>query len=145
MENKPTVADMMTAYAQDAVDHAKAQGVALDYSVDSLREVEAILAQLEAAMPKGFVARVLRRGPSREDIWTMAKMYGGYVGEVLRRAGGGEWVMDATFSPPVPVPCLRRGEQVISPPAKVHKRITNGAEENVSHYAKVLLAEWRVP
>lgn len=88
----PTVADMMAAYAEDAVDHAKsAGGVTLDYSPASVEAVEAVLTKLHEALPKGFLARLFGRGPSPAEVATVSKMYGGYVGEVLRRARGGEW------------------------------------------------------
>jgi len=82
---KPTVTDMMVAYAQDAVDHAKSSSsINLDYSPESIRQVEAVLDSLYAAIPRGL-SRLFRHGPSQEDMFTMAKMSGGYIGEVVRR------------------------------------------------------------
>jgi hypothetical protein len=122
MEAKPTVADMMAAYAQDAVDHAKASaGVTLDYSPDSVRHVEDVLEK------------------AYEDVATLCKMYGGYIGEVVRRAGGGEWVIDTQIAPGQEVLSLRKGDAAVFPPAKVHKRLTNGAEDNVWFYFQVLM------
>lgn len=144
MEPKPTVADMMAAYAQDAVDHAKAAaGMTLDYSPDSIKHVEGVLETLNAAMPRGL-SRIFRRGPSREDVATMARMYGGYIGEVVRRTAGGEWVFDTTIAPGETVISLRKGEQRIFPPAKVEKRLANGSEDNVWFYYQVLMKEhWK--
>ena len=144
MEPTPTVADMMVAYAQDAVDHAKtAAGVTLDYSPDSIKRVEGVLETLYAAMPRGL-SRLFRRGPSREDVATMAKMYGGYIGEVVRRTAGGEWVFDTEIAPGETVISLRKGEQRIFPPTKVQKRLANGPEDNVWFYYQVLMKEhWK--
>jgi hypothetical protein len=144
MSSKPTVADMMTAYAQDAVDHARANGVALDYSLDSAKQVEKLLATLYAAIPRGTLSRIFKRGPSDEDITAMSKMYGGYVGEVIRRARGGEWTFDKEISPGHTVISLRDGDKSIFPPAKVYKRLVNGAEDNVADYVQVLVDElWK--
>jgi hypothetical protein len=128
---------MMTAYAQDAVDHAQANGVSLDYSIDSVKEVEELLATLHAAIPRGLLGRMFKRGPSEDDIAAMSKMYGGYLGEVVRRARGGEWVLDDSISPGEAVISLRDGDKRIFPPSKVQKRLVNGAEDNVWHYVQV--------
>ena len=136
----PTVNDMMVAYAEDAVEHAKSAGVALDYSPDSIRQVEEVLEKL---YPRG-ISRLIRRGPSVEDTATMAKMYGGYIGEVVRRAAGGEWVLDTEVAPGQTVISLRKGEQRIFPPSKVQKRLANGSEDNVWFYYQVLMKEhWK--
>lgn len=76
MNATPTLTDVMEAYAADAVDHARsAFGVKLDYSVESIREVEAVLAKLHASVPRGLM-RLFRRAPSTETIETVCKMYG---------------------------------------------------------------------
>ena len=81
MESAPTVTEMMAAYAKDAIEHARsASGVALDYSPDSIRNVESVLQTLYAALPRGFLGRLFGRGPSAQDLDTVCKMYGGYVG-----------------------------------------------------------------
>jgi hypothetical protein len=132
---------MMAAYAQDAVDHAKtAAGVTLDYSPDSIKQVEGVLETLYAATPRGL-SRIFRRGPTQEDVATMAKMYGGYIGEVVRRTAGGEWVLDTEIAPGETVISLRKGDQRIFPPAKVHKRLANGSEDSVWFYYQVLMKE----
>jgi hypothetical protein len=139
----PTVSDMMVAYAQDAVDHAKSVGVSLDYSPDSIRQVEGVLEKLCAAIPRGL-SRLIRRRPSAEDMATMAKMYGGYIGEVVRRTAGGEWMLDTEIVPGHTVISLRKGEQRIFPPSKVEKRLANGPEDNVWFYYQVLMKEhWK--
>ena len=134
---KPTVADMTAAYALDAIDHAKAAAnVDLDFSKESVKQVEAVLSQLHDALPKGFLAKLFSRGPSSDDILTMSKMYGSYVGEVLRRTRGGEWaVVDGQVT-------LSNGDERVWPIAKVFKRITNGSEDNVAVYFRVLVEEY---
>jgi hypothetical protein len=144
MEREPTVADMMAAYAEDAVDHAQsAVGIALDYSPESIRNVEAVLEKLHAALPKGFLGRLFGKGPSADDLDRVSKMYGGYVGEVIRRAGGGEWVFDTEIMPGQKVICLTKGDTKIWPPAKVYKRLTNGPEDSVWHYSQVIMKDWK--
>jgi hypothetical protein len=134
MNAEPTVADMMAAYAQDAVDHARRNfRVELDFSVESVQTVESLLRQMYDAIPRG-ARRLFRRGPSDDTLASLAKMYGGYVGEVMRRRRGGEWVFDMEVMPGRPVICLRKGDDRLFPPAKVHKRLTNGPEDDVWFY-----------
>ena len=143
--DKPTVGDMMAAYAGDAVNHAKAAcGITLDYSPDSVRQVENVLEQLYSAMPRGFLARLFGKRPSDGDVWSICKMYGGYIGEVVRRAGGGEWVLDTEITPGEQVIALRKGDGRMFPPSKVQKRLTNGSEDNVWFYFQVLMKDhWK--
>jgi hypothetical protein len=63
---KPTVNDMMEAYALDAVDHAKqAFGRDLDFSPASVQQVEEILRSLFEARP-GLLRRLFARSATNE-------------------------------------------------------------------------------
>src|SRR5215467_2076495 len=118
MADKPTVADMMEAYALDAVDHARsAKGVELDFSIESVRHVESILEMMYDSKPKGFLSKLFSQGPSQQKIDTFSKMYGAYIGEVLRRCSGGEWTLDYEFAAPATTVCLKKGESRLWPPA----------------------------
>jgi len=137
MTDSDKATEIAEAYAQDAVDHAKAAfDVDLDFSHESVERVEALLAQLHDALPRGFVSRLFRRGPSDEEVETMAKMYGCYVGEVIRRTAGGVWILD-----PDTYLTLTKDDARVFPPMKVHKRLHNGPEDNVWAYFSVLLRE----
>jgi len=143
MADKPTVADMMEAYALDAVDHARSsKGVELDFSIESVRHVESILETMYDSKPKGFVSKLFSRGPSQQTIDTFSKMYGAYIGEVLRRHSGGDWSLDPEFAAPTAIVCLKKGESRLWPPAKVRKRLTNGPEDNVWFYFHVIKDRW---
>ena len=75
-------------------------------------------------------------------IWKVAKMYGGYVGEVFRKSGGGEWFLDEEIMPGLAIPGLQKEDHRIWPPAKVGKRLTNGPEDNVWHYFQIVAPAW---
>jgi len=141
--SQPTITDMMVAYAMDAVDHAqKAFGRNLDYSLASVEAVEEVLAAMYEAKPKGLLGRLFKARPSPEVMWSFAKMYGGYVGEVLRRHRGGDWFVDEEIVPGQKTLGLRKGDHRIWPPAKVGKRLVNGPEDNVWHYLQVVSRDW---
>lgn len=134
----PTINDMMAVYAEDAVEFARKNfGVSLDYSNDSVRQVETMAETLVQARPKNFVSKLFRKSPSEEEVQTVCKMLGGYIGEVYRRAKGGDWGINEQFQ----ALGVHQGENWIFPPAKVHKRLTNGAEDNLWSYFSVLLTQ----
>jgi len=140
MNARPTINDLMEAYAADAVDHAQtAFGVSLDYSAESIREVEVVLGKLHASLPRGLM-RYIRRAPSAETIETLCKMYGGYIGEVYRRTVGGTWELreDIPGSEGPVLTVSSAGGNSIFPPAKVWNRIHNGAEDDVWLYFQLV-------
>ncbi len=137
-----TVSDMMQAYAQDAVNFARDNfRVDLDFSEQSLRHAEHMLSGLHAALPKGIVAKVFNHGPSQEQIWQMAKMWGAYVGEVIRMRWGGEWSLESQAQPGGVITLHVRGTEIY-PPVKVYKRLTHGSEDNLWHYYQVLKSDF---
>jgi len=141
-----TVTEMMEAYSLDAVDHAaRTFGIHLDFSIASVEQVERILATLHLSLSRGIIARVFSRGPDQQTIDQMTKMYGGYVGEVLRREAGGEWFIDEEISPGGRVIGLRKNGWRVRPPSRVSRRILEGEMDNVWVYFNVILKEkWRL-
>jgi hypothetical protein len=135
-----SVGGTMAGYALDAVDHAAAQGVTLDFSEDSLRGVEAMLDRLAKKQPRGL-AKLFKRAPSPDDIEIACKMYGGYIGEVMRfEWSGGDWLIpeSGVFEGAL---VLRYGEgKMTSPPAKVYKRLVDGPSDDIWLYYGVLKA-----
>jgi hypothetical protein len=136
--SSPTINDVMSAYAEDAVDFARLRfHVTLDYSLSSVEQVESIAEQLYQSRPKGIIGKLFKKAPSEEELQTVYKMLGGYIGEVLRRNKGGEWAINQEFSA-IGIQC---GELWVFPPAKVHKRLANGSEDNLWSYFRVVIDE----
>ena len=135
-----SINDMMLAYAQDAVDYAKSRhNVDLNFSVSSIEAVEKIADQLFQARPRGL-RKLISHGPTEEEMDILCKMLGGYIGEVYRNQKGGDWALNDELS----AIGVQRGDVWIFPPAKVHKRLTNGAEDNLWSYFRVSVEEpWR--
>ena len=140
MDSMPAVFDRMVAYAQDAVLHAKsAHGITLDYSPDSVKQVEDILSRDSRSIPRGSVEDLPRRDPSMNDVDIIAHMYGAYIGETLRRVADAEWSLVTELVPGETLISLRRGTVCIFPVEKVYKRLAQGTGSNVSVYVDVLL------
>jgi hypothetical protein len=127
----PQVAEIAEAYALDAVDLAARNfSVALDWSEASVRQVEQMLGRLHDEMASAQ--------PPEDTVWTFAKAFGSYVGEVLRRHHGGEWGMVSMGGQLFPG-LQQTGGSLCWPWGKAHKRLVNGPEDNVWHYYSVLV------
>jgi hypothetical protein len=81
-----SIAEMMQAHAEEAVATARAYRIPLDYSEASLEKLEEILGQLCREMPSSK--------PSSAQVEEACKIWGGYLGEVVRRRWGGEWTLE---------------------------------------------------
>jgi hypothetical protein len=136
MANEQDLSVAMSAAAQDAVDHAgKAHGITLDYSEASIPDVERILGTVhDQYARRGFFGRLLGRGPTESDLKLGAMMFGGYTGEVLRKAINGKWELREG------VPAVSNDKGTVFPIDKVYKRMANGPEDDVVFFFSRALA-----
>lgn len=137
------VKEMMAAYAADAVDYAAKLKYHLDYSEKSIESIEAICDLLYKSIPRGFFQKLFKKAPPDATIQQMAKMLGGYVGEVMIRQYGGSWSVEDFMGETTLL--LTIGEMKTFPPSKVYKRLTNGPGDNLVYYYQVMVKELRQP
>jgi hypothetical protein len=121
------LAGWLAAQAQIAVKTARTKwSVALDFTADSLKLVEAVLGQLhdmaKAAAPADR--------PTEKQIEGASIVWGVYVGEVIRRHYGGQWEV----SKPDGILQLKIKEARLFPVRKVQKRLVDGPGDNVAFY-----------
>lgn len=120
------LAGALVAQSQAAVHTAKMQWQeTLDFTPDSLDALERILAKVHNTVKFGNIdAR-----PSADEIEHMAKLWGLYAGEVIRRYYGGVWSVaeDSEY-------LLSTGEARLFPVAKMRKRINDGSSDNIRVY-----------
>ena len=129
--------EMMEAYALDAVDSAREYfQFDLDYSLESVEQVDEILERFHQALPSSL-GKMLRRGPSEEQVEQQAKVWGGYLGEVIRRRWGGAWTIPSD-GPMADAICLDIDGVFVSPPGKAYKRIVDGSGDGLVAYISVL-------
>ncbi len=137
--NGPTITAMMQAYADDAVNLAQERfGIHLDYSEASIAHVEEILDHFHKSIPQGFVKKLLKRSPTPAEVEQVAKMFGGYTGEVMRRHLGGEWTLDSGIDSEPTITLAFSNEAKVFPPSKVYKRLMNGEGDGVPFYYHVV-------
>lgn len=129
----PKIQQIAEAYAQDAVDFSSKQfGIVLDWSDESLANVEKVLGKLSTsystANPK----------PNEATVTSFAKAYGSYIGEVFRRNHGATWGISSTGDQKLPSLRTHAGS-IFWPWSRAYKRIVKGSEDNVADYYTVLL------
>ena len=118
-----TNTEQLISYACDEAiaDARKYDGILLDYSVDSIRTVDAVLGRLHNSY---------KQNPASIRVDGLALEYGAYVGEVIRRHEPGTyWTKDSELgqrSYP-----LHWGNDEAFPIAWCSKRIINGDEDNI--------------
>lgn len=122
---------LASAYELDVIDLVSTGfGKSLDSSPASIVVIEETLAV--------YADSLSAAQPSEEQIWQFAKAFGCDVGEVLRKHHGCTWgqiTLDGKTAPG-----LRCADgSFIWPWARVYKRLTEGAENNVLHYFQSLV------
>ncbi|MGC1423025.1 MAG: hypothetical protein WA354_25050 [Terracidiphilus sp.] len=121
----PDLGAMMEGYAQAAVEMAKSEfRQALDFSADSINALDEILVLL---------------GESPEiDLDFESRLWGSYLGEVLRKRYAGSWEMTQYPGGEHAVPAVDVRGSRLFPLMKVYRRLTLGDEEDLrSFYAMV--------
>jgi hypothetical protein len=137
-------ASLMAEYAQDAVNAARDKfQIDLDYTLESIDLLDVIIESQFAATPTGWQL-LYRRRPSKRKLRTLSKMWGGYLGEVLRRQWDGQWLAptDGPFKGGLTL--LVQGT-MLSPIAHVHKQLVNGSEASVAAYVASLIPVFSRP
>jgi len=121
----PDLGAMMEGYAQAAVDLERTEfDHELDFSSDSVDALDDILV-------------VVSESPEK-DLDFEVRLWGSYLGEVLRRRYAGGWEMTQYPGGTVAVPAVDVRGSRLFPLMKVYRRLTAGEEEDLrSFYAMV--------
>ena len=120
---------MMQGYAQQAVKLAHQHKVDLDFSESSLQSLERLLAEL------GSGSSAPSRDPGLDE---MSRIWGGYFGEVVRRRFGGDWTVEKYPQGDFHIVTLNVNGARLFPSMKIHRRLTQGASEDLwSFYQSV--------
>jgi hypothetical protein len=119
-----TTDEMMGWLAAEAADIASKNGVKLDYSTQSIEQVEIVLGK----MHEEYVNTKAARGADG-----LAMAFGAYIGEAIRRSDpDARWERDDPVGGEKSYPLRwRAGSSFVC--AWCYRRITNGEEDNVWH------------
>lgn len=112
---------MMEAYAQAAAELARTEfRQKLDFTSDSIEALDEILVQI---------------GESPElDLDFETRLWGSYLGEVLRRRYAGTWEMTVYPGGVAAVPAVDVRGSRLFPLMKVYRRLTVGREEDLPSF-----------
>ena len=121
----PDLGSMMQGYANAAVDVAESEfRRKLDYSPDSVNALDEILV-------------LLSESPD-VDLDFESRLWGSYLGELLRTRYAGTWEMTQYPGGQVAVPAIDVRGSRLFPLMKVYRRLTIGEEEDLpGFYAMV--------
>jgi len=121
----PDLGAMMEGYARAAAEQARAEfSRKLDFTSDSIDILDEIL--------------VLVGETPELDLDFEVRLWGGYLGEVLRRRYAGTWEMTQYPGGAVAVPAVDVRGSRLFPLLKVYRRLTTGEEEDLrAFYAMV--------
>ncbi len=114
----PDLGAMMEGYARAAAEHARAEfHRELDFSADSIDALDDLLVLV---------------GESPEvDLDFEVRLWGSYLGEVLRRRYAGTWEMTQYPGGVVAVPAVEVRGSRLFPLLKVYRRLTAGEEDDL--------------
>lgn len=125
--------------AKKAVKYAESIDIKLDFSKESIDNVEDILSFYNEHLDE------YSGEEGADSLWNIAVHFGIYLGETMLKLEmkdkGYDWYVDGKL------PVLKNGNNVCSPITKAHKRILNGPEDNVKSFCDVafLMAEGKFP
>jgi hypothetical protein len=121
----PDLASMMEGYAQGAVEAAKKDyRKALDFSAESVDILDEILVMVSESPD--------------HDVDYEVRLWGAYLGEIIRQRYAGGWEMTQYPGGTNAVPAVDVRGSRLFPLMKVYRRLTMGEEEDLrSFYAMV--------
>lgn len=121
---------MAGVYADKAVAIARDFKATLDYSENSLMELETIVGQLAQDLPPN--------GTPGDELTEMCKLWGSYFGEVVRRRFGGDWSIETYPGKQFATLTLNVAGTKLFPSMKVHRRLTAGESDNLWSFYKMI-------
>jgi len=97
----------------------------LDYSEASIDQIEGNADTVEYA---------LKGGKSEANIEMLARIWGAYIGESLRKHCGGDWVEEDGC------PLLRTNQSSAQPQQQVRRRLLEGSQHHLGDYFRQMKA-----
>jgi hypothetical protein len=113
-----------------AVEYGKSFSKRLDFSSDSIKDIEEILDYYSNDLKKAPP----NEKPTHKQIWSMASIWGAYIGEVIKKRinNNCEWSTEEFMGSNVLH--LKIVSDRIFPLDKAYKRLVNGKEDNICSF-----------
>lgn len=137
-QNVKNTTSEWTVYAQrmcvTAIEYANEFNKKLDYSENSIADLEEIL--------DWYSNDIAISKPTENQIWSMAIIFGSYLGETLLKNGlsqkGFVWGKEPSSNIPL---LIRNDSAYLTPNDKVYKRLVNGSEDSVVSFYRFATKE----
>ena len=127
---------IMEAAAMDAVRYVqKEYNFALDYSEQSIAELEKSLDHIHQVLVADNEDPI-----DPKIVVTLSNWYGAYMGEVFRRAHGGDWAVDDRDPEALSFEVCYEDLHMAFP-SRIFHRIMGGEENNIKHYYDELMVQ----
>lgn len=133
-----TLVEQYDSAARDAA--WRWQGRDFDHSPETIPLLEEMLGQLHDELHQKSFKQRLGLGNNESDIAQWANLWGIYLGEALRVQRGGKWITGHSEGPNLLAVEFPDGT-VIFPTARVFRRLSDGAAENVEEYYQMVMRE----
>src|SRR5271157_5099737 len=125
------VGELMQKLAGQAVAIAKEKfGYNLDFSTNSLQQLDILLEQAH----ERYIQSSIGGNISNPYIGKTVRVWGSYLGEVIRRKMGGYWVIYQNNE------LLQSGIQKLDPIEQVRLRIVSGPQYNIPEFYQGLMS-----
>ena len=122
----PNLGAMMEGYAKAAVETAQSDyRQTLDYSADSISTLDEII--------------VLLSDSPEIDLDFESRLWGSYLGEVIRSRYAGSWEMTQYPGGQLAVPAVEVRGSRLFPLMKIYRRLTNGEEEDLRTFYNMVI------
>jgi hypothetical protein len=121
----PSLGAMMEGYAQAAVETAKTEyRQTLDYSAESINALDEII--------------VILSDTPEIDLDFESRLWGSYLGEIIRLRYAGSWEMTQYPGGQLAVPAVEVRGSRLFPPIKIYRRLTIGEEEDLPTFYSMI-------
>ena len=133
---EPNTERIMQDFCVTAIEYDAQEDKTFDYSAQSIADLEEVL--------DGYATDLRVDRPTENQIWSVAMIFGYYLGETMLRHGmadkGYRWGLLEGSTVPV---LLCNDGRYATPIDKVYKRLVNGSVDNVvSFYRAAMSHSW---
>ncbi len=129
-ERKLTIDELFVGHGREAVEHAKQEfAVVLDGSEESLKALDQLVGKIHDKHITNALDEV--------TIGRESRMWGAYLGNVIKARFGGTWERDSDVNGPASFP-LKIGSSQVFPCNWVYKRIVNGSADDLTIKHRVM-------
>jgi hypothetical protein len=131
------IRETINSLCDKAVRYAKGFSKNLDFSEESIKDVEEILdyycKDVKGSPLKNLIRKIKKEEPTNNQVWSMATIWGAYIGEVICRKNPGKciWVYEDEFGNGPFLHIKVDNNNRAHPIDKAFKRLKNGPEDNV--------------